>query len=241
MLGLETEHPQVQKLRRVSMSFMQEVLASSRAIWDDCAATPFVQAIKSGTLPMEKFKAYMIQDSIYLKHYARTFGKAIYCSATLKEVQLYYSALGFVTDTESAVRLNYLKKFGLTDDDIEHIAPFEENQNYIDYLIGAAQGDDICQILMAILPCLLSYCYIFKRIAAEPAAKESPYWDFISDYAAEHFDAICEQWIAYGDEKCNGLPLEKRQELNRIFERGSLLELDFWKMAYRTTCKEGLN
>nr|WP_275507178.1 hypothetical protein [Clostridium coskatii] len=37
----------------------------------------------------------------------------------MKDIQLYYSVLRFITDTESAVRLSYLKQFGMTDDDIE--------------------------------------------------------------------------------------------------------------------------
>ena len=40
--------------------------------------------------------------------------------------------LNFVNDTESEVRLDYLKQFYITDDDIELIAPLPENQNYID-------------------------------------------------------------------------------------------------------------
>ena len=105
------------------MSFMQETLNHSQGIWDKCVETPFVQELKNGTLPMEKFKEYMIQDSIYLKHYARIYGKAMYHATTLKEIQLFYAALSFVTDTESVVRLNYLKQFDMTDDDIEFIKP----------------------------------------------------------------------------------------------------------------------
>ncbi len=220
------------------MSFMKEVHKSSKGIWDDCMATPFVQEIKNGTLPMEKFKEYMIQDSIYLKHYARIFGKAIYCAATLKEIQLYYSALAFVTDTEAAVRLNYLKKFDMTDDDIELIAPYKENQNYIDFMVEIAEGSNSCEILMAILPCLMSYCYIFRIIAAEPIARDSPYWDFISDYATDDIDELYSQWYAYADEKCGELSTSEKQKLKDIFLKGSLLELDFWKMAYGRTAHE---
>ena len=60
------------------MSFMEEILDRNIPIWDRCIATPFVQGIKSGNLDLESFKTYMIQDSIYLKHYARIYGKAIY-------------------------------------------------------------------------------------------------------------------------------------------------------------------
>ena len=59
------------------------------------------------------------RDSIYLKNYARIYGKAIFHADTLREIQLYYSMLNFVNDTESEVRLDYLKQFCMTDNDIE--------------------------------------------------------------------------------------------------------------------------
>ncbi len=217
------------------MSFMQQVITKTKDIWDECVKTPFVQEVKNGTLPLDKFKQYMIQDSIYLKHYARIFGKAIYHATTLKEIQTYYSALSFVTDTESAVRLRYLDRFGITDNDIEFIKPLAENQNYIDFMVEIAEQGEVCEILMAVLPCMLSYGYIFKQIAAEEAARDSKYWDFISDYATDHFDEVCKQWCSYADEICSNLPQSKQEKLNAIFERSSLLELDFWKMAYQVT------
>lgn len=109
------------------MSFMQDVLNHNKPIWDKCAATLFVREMQTGKLPFDCFKEYMIQDSIYLKHYARVYGKAIYHATALRDIQLYYSVLNFVTDTESAVRLKYLSQFGMTDDDMEWIAPLPEN------------------------------------------------------------------------------------------------------------------
>ena len=215
------------------MSFMEETLNRAVPIWDTCAETPFVKELQKGTLPMEKFKRYMIQDSIYLKHYARIYGKAIYHSTILEDIQLFYSVLCFVTDTESAVRLNYLKQFGLTDNDIEGIAPLPENQNYIDFMLAIAEEGNVSKILMAVLPCMLSYSYIFRKIAAEPVTKKSRYWDFVEDYADELYAEDCKLWSGFAEGKCANLPDRERNELTAIFEKASLLELDFWKMSYK--------
>lgn len=131
------------------MAFMKDILTHNIPIWEECAATPFVQEVQTGKLPLEKFKRYMIQDSIYLKNYARIYGKAIFHAATLREIQLYYSMLNFVNDTESEVRLDYLKQFCITDDDIELIAPLPENQNYIDFMFEIASHGKNEEILMA--------------------------------------------------------------------------------------------
>ena len=117
------------------MSFMEGILKQSIPVWDKCIATMFVQDVKDGKPPIEEFKEYMVQDSIYLKNYIRVYGKAIYYTETLREIQIYYSILNFVTDIESEIRLNYLRQFIMTDDNVELIAPLPESQNYIDFLL----------------------------------------------------------------------------------------------------------
>ena len=215
------------------MQFMKETIRRAIPIWNKCITTPVVQELKTGALPPEKFKSYMIQDSIYLRHYARVYGMAMYRSTTLKDIQFFYSILSFITDTESAVRLRYLERYDLSDDKVNRLEPLPENQNYIDFMMDIAEGGDVYEILMAVLPCMLSYSYIFKKIAAEPETKNSKYWDFIEDYADKRYAADCQQWSDYADAKCTVLPDQKKKELMVIFEKASLLELDFWKMAYK--------
>ncbi len=219
------------------MKFMKKTMDVSVPIWNESLNTPFVQELKTGILPYEKFKNYMIQDSIYLKYYARVYGKAMYHSTTLKDIQLYYSILSFVTNRESVVRLNYLKQFGMTDNDIELIAPLPENQNYIDFMLNIAERGNICEILMAVLPCMLSYSYIFRAIAAESEADKSKYWDFIQDYADEQYFEGCKTLCDSTDKKCASLTIVDKENLNSIFKEASLLELGFWKMAYKENRK----
>ena len=215
------------------MAFMKDILTRNIPIWEECAATPFVQEVQTGKLPLEKFKRYMIQDIIYLKNYARIYGKAIFHADTLREIQLYYSMLNFVNDTESEVRLDYLKQFCMTDNDIELIAPLPENQNYIDFMFEIASHGKNEEILMAVLPCMLSYSYIFRKLAAVPTSRQSRYWDFIKDYADEQYAESCKEWSAFAEHKCAGLSVANKKYLADIFEKASLLELAFWKMAYR--------
>lgn len=215
------------------MSFMKEILEKNIPIWEECIATPFIQDLQAGTMPIECFKNYMIQDSIYLKHYARVYGKMIYYAQTLQEIQLYYSILSFVTDTESAVRLQYLEQFGMTDRDMEHIMPLPENKDYIDFLLETAEGGDGKEMLMAVLPCMMSYSYIFRRLASDTASRNSRYWDFIEDYADDSYAKGCQEWSDFADWKCGGISRAEKEKLSSIFEKASLLELEFWKMPYR--------
>ena len=86
---------------------------------------------------------------------------------------------------------------------------------------------------MAVLPCMLSYSYIFRKLAAEPESRQSRYWDFIRDYADEKYADSCREWCAFADQKCNEIPEMKQKNLADIFDKASLLEHDFWMMAYK--------
>ncbi len=220
------------------MTFMEGILRQNKPIWDKCIATKFVQDMKNGKLPIEDFKEYIVQDSIYLKNYARIYGKAIYHSSSLKDIQVYYSILSLVTKEESAVRLSYLKRFGLSDDDIEDMEPLPENQRYIDFLMEVAEGGKIPEIWMAVLPCMLSYSYIFRKIEKIPGTSRSKYYDFIQDYAEDMYFENCKSWCCFAEQKCRDLEAEEQERLGRIFERASMLELDFWRMAYRESREE---
>lgn len=213
------------------MSFMSEILTANIPIWDECAVTPFVRGLQTGTLPLEKFKEYIIQDSIYLKNYARIYGKLIFHSTELSDIQFYYSALGFVTDTESAVRLCYLKQFGLEDRDIESMMPLPENVQYIQFLLDTAERGYPDEMLMVVLPCMLSYSYIFRKIASMPETVSSRYYDLIQDYAEDAYYESCRDMCGFADRKSVTLSAEKKDRLGQIFEKASLLELAFWRMA----------
>lgn len=213
------------------MSFLSEILNQNIPIWDHCANLPFIRGLSQGTLPRPQFKTYMIQDSLYLKHYARILGKAIYLCETLKEIQFFYALLGFVAADESVIRLHYLSKFDLDDETIEAIPPLPENQNYINFLEETADQCDPLKILMAVLPCMLSYSYIFRKVEPEARASRSAYLDFIADYAEDQYARNCQSWADYADQYGSGRTSEEQAELAKIFFRASELELAFWKMA----------
>ncbi|MDE7208234.1 MAG: transcriptional regulator [Lachnospiraceae bacterium] len=214
------------------MSFMKEIITKNIPIWDQCAATPFLKELQTGVLSIEKFKSYIIQDSIYLKNYARVYGKMIYCATTLTDMQQYYSALSFVTDTESVTRLYYLKQFGITDDDIEYIEPLPENKKYLDFLLAIAEQGSAVEMLMAVLPCMLSYSYIFRKIRKMPETVSSKYDALIQDYAEDVYYESCKNLYYFAATKYNCLSEKEREKSSTIFEKASFLELDFWKMAY---------
>lgn len=213
------------------MSLIEYAIRDSLPVWDRCLKTPFIQGLLRGDLPHEAFRRYMVQDSIYLKHYARAYGKAIYHARTLREIQVYYDMLNFVTDRESAVRLSYLSRYGLTDDVVERMTPEPAARRYIRFLSEVAERGEGGEILMALLPCMLSYSYIFRVVAKDEGAKASRYWDFIEDYADTQYALRCRRWSAFAQERCRARDAREMARFLSTFRKASLLEWGFFRMA----------
>src|SRR5699024_9774231 len=125
------------------MAFMGSVIARSKPLWDAAADEGFLRQMGEGTRPREQFLDYIIQDSLYLRDYLRAYAMAIVKARSLKEMQVFYSVLGFVNDSENLTRLQYLKDGGLTEADVETMAKKPACANYTGFLMDIAETEDV--------------------------------------------------------------------------------------------------
>lgn len=215
------------------MSFIKKAVNNSMAIWEAYMNHPFIKELESGTLSEESFKNYIIQDSLYLMEFARTYALGMYKSRTLKEIKNFHSILSFVNADESNTRIKYLNKWGISQEEIEATTFKKANRDYCDFMLEIASKEDIPEILMATLPCMFSYCYIAEEIIKRnPKIEETTYWDFIKDYSSDSYKACCIQWAQYAEELCKELEEERQSNLIRIFKEASVHEMNFWDMSY---------
>ncbi|WP_252213663.1 TenA family protein [Clostridium sp. VAP41] len=215
------------------MSFVKTLVDNSMDIWEAYLKHPFIIELQQGTLDIEKFKNYIVQDSIYLKEYARVYALGMYKSKTLKEIQNFYSILSFVNADETSTRLKYLKEWNITQEDIEVAEVKKENKEYIDFMMKIAEKQQVPEILMATLPCMFSYCYIGKEIKKNnPNIESTKYWDFIQDYASDLYAQSCIEWGNYAEELCKDFDTDKKIKLIKIFRQASICEMKFWDMSY---------
>lgn len=215
------------------MSFIRDVVEDSMGIWNECLRHPFLLELHQGTLPEEKFTRYIVQDSIYLREYARVFGMGILRSETYRDIRMFYGQLGFVTDHESAARVRYLSEHGISEDEADRIPALPACRNYTSFMLGEAAIGGVPEIMMATLPCTLSYFYLFEKLGEQyPQVQDSPFWYVVSEYTGEGYRAVCEKLGHYTEELCRDLPAARKERLREIFRTASAHELVFWDMAY---------
>lgn len=59
------------------MRTTQRLYEAAHPIWEQCHDHPFVRGIGDGSLDLEKFRWFLLQDYLYLFDYARVFAYGV--------------------------------------------------------------------------------------------------------------------------------------------------------------------
>lgn len=214
------------------MSFVAQCIQESLPIWEACLNSPFLTQLENGTLPEALFKGYLVEDSLYLREYARVFAWGMIKADTMEDIRICHSLLAFVNEGEDATRLMYLKRYGLEDRHIQQLPQRPQNAAYTAEMLRAAQMGGMAHCMMACLPCMISYQWIFQALVARsPQVRETVYWPLVKDYAGKAYGESCDRWIAYTDALAQHLSPEERAQCKEIFAKCSVHELAFWNMC----------
>ena len=214
------------------MTFFEEAVAAAMPLWRAAADEDFLTGMGEGTLDRQAFLDYIVQDSLYLRDYLKAYAMALFKSQTLRQMQVFYSVLGYVNDGENATRLRYLSEAGLTDDDVDTMEKKPACAAYTDFLLRVAREEDVPEIVMAVMPCMVGYRFVLEELLRRcPAVLEGPYAPLVRDYTAPEYAAACAEWTDFTNALCAPLPAERRAHLIDLFVQASAHELYFWQMA----------
>lgn len=214
------------------MTFMEKAIDKSIDIWENWFETPFIKGLIDDTLDINIFKHYIIQDTLYLKGYAKTFAYAMYRAHSLEEMNVYYSLMSFVNESEDATRLQYLNEWGITAEQAEAVPPCDTTTEYCNYMLNNAKTGTCEQILMATLPCTLGYYWLFVNLVKRhPEVLSGKYERVIRDYITDGYGIACENWSNYVNQLCKDKSEEEQEKLFEIFKTASDFELKFWIMS----------
>ena len=83
------------------------------AEWEAYTAHPFVGGLAGGNLPEACFRHYLIQDYLFLIHFARAYGLAAFKADSLDDIRAAAAGLAAMVDQEMNLHLAYCAEWGL--------------------------------------------------------------------------------------------------------------------------------
>lgn len=211
-----------QRTRDVLFSDVEDIYAA-------ILAHPFIAGLADGTLPREAFRHYIVQDSHYLRGYARALAL---CAARATEtgdtVMFAEHAAGAVA-AEQDLHAALMSELGGTSTE-EPVAP--TTRAYISYLMATAHGGSFAEAIATVLPCY----WIYARVGEELVARSSPdplYARWIAMYGGEDFQQVVESVLDLTDRIGAQASPSELALMREHFRTTSRYEWMFWDAGYR--------
>lgn len=202
-------------------------------VWEACLRHPFVTGIGDGTLDMEKFRYFMLQDYLYLFDYARVFALGVVKARDPELMRVFAANVDAILGGEMKIHRAYMKRLDITEEQVFAVKPALANLSYTNYMLSVAQTGGPMEIVASILACSWSYAEIGQALAALPGAAEHPFYgEWIRGYASEEYAATNQALIELMDSLAADAGEEQLAYLTDVFVNCSRYELGFWDMAW---------
>jgi thiaminase (transcriptional activator TenA) len=213
--------------------FSRLVQASNEA-WRAYTRHEFVLLLASGDLPEASFRRYLVQDYLFLIHFARAWGLAIYKSDTLGEMRRAQRLVAATLDTEIGFHIEYCRGWGLSEAALAAEPEAPATIAYTRFVLDRGLAGDRLDLEVALAPCVVGYAVIAAERIADPRTRleGNRYREWLEMYAGSDYQGLAREAEAALDQQFARRGGEGRfSSLAANFTTAARLEADFWQMG----------
>lgn len=158
--------------------------------WDAYTRHAFVEGMRDGSLPQAAFLTYLVQDYLFLIQFSRAWALAVVKADTLEEMRACSRTVHTLLDHEMALHVETCAAAGIDTQAMLATPEAVTNIAYTRYVLDAGLSGDFLDLLVALMPCVLGYGEIGRRLTTE-AAPDTPYRDWIGTYSGAEYQQAC--------------------------------------------------
>lgn len=208
-------------------------------LWGHGAATyaailrhPFLTGLTDGTLPRNAFRYFVVQDSHYLRAYARALALVAARATDPDAVALFARHASEAIEVEQGLHVSLLAGLGLTPADVDRAGSGPTTTAYASYLLSVCATGTFAEAVATVLPCY----WVYREVGRELLARSSPdplYAEWIGTYGSPEFDAVVEAVLAVTDALGDDLGPSERRRCHQHFAVTTRYEWMFWDAAHQ--------
>ena len=215
------------------MSYSNLLRKKADSIWVRILDHPFLIEMSKGSLPIEKFKFFIIQDYIFLIDFSKALGVA---ASKISEVE---DLRGFVEFLHSTITIemdslkDLANELGISSEELTHAKPSPANYAYTRHILVTAYMGHFGEFISAIMPCMWSYQEIGEKIGKMKGLTEHPiYSGWASTYYGKEYKDLVKWLRALLDKSAAEASKTELALIENSFIISSKYEYLFWDMAY---------
>lgn len=205
----------------------------SNRIWRAIENHAFLRELHAGSLPMNRFTYFILQDYVYLLDFAQVLCQGGAKSPDLETLELFSRhALGAVA-VERSFHASFGKTLGLSRKQLDAVPKGPITQAYIGHLQSVARSGSLGELVAAVLPCYWIYGEVGRRLYKGRPRKPKVYREWIETYAGEAFWQPVREQIQLMDKLGAAASSREKKVMAANFILSSRYEFMFWEQAYR--------
>jgi thiaminase/transcriptional activator TenA len=219
---------------RYGSAFCEDVWGRTAKLVRAIHEHPFNTALGEGTLDRDRFAFYIVQDARYLEAFGKVLATASTRATDPDEAAFYAHSAHTALNAESTLHGEYIKQFGLTEEEVADVATSPTCLGYASFLQATALAAPYPVLAAAVLPCFWVYQDVGAALLGRTlAVKDHPYRAWIRSYADPGFAASVMRAKEIADRLAASSDEETREAMRRAFCRATEYEWMFWDSAWR--------
>src|ERR1700757_1365544 len=210
------------------------LVRASQDNWRAYVGHEFVLQLANGELPEPCFRRYLIQDYLFLIHFARAWGLAIYKSDTLAEMRRAQRLVAATLDVEIGLHIDYCRAWGLSEAAMASEPEAPATIAYTRFVLDRGLAGDRLDLEVALAPCVVGYAVIAAERMADPRNRLAgdPYREWLEMYAGSDYQLLAREAEEALDEQFARRGGQGRfPSLAANFALATRLEAEFWQMG----------
>ena len=197
----------------------------------------FIKKLSNNTLEKKVFINYLIQDYLFLNQFSKAWALAIVKADSLNEMKLSAKTVNEIVNFEMKLHEKICTSYGITKKKLQNAEEKNKNIAYTRYVLERGYSGDFLDLITALVPCIIGYGEIGNNIKNnKPSNKMYKKW--IATYSGIEYQNIAKNVGRLFDESVKVrlgkqfVKTYKWKKIEGIFKTATLLEIDFWEMAF---------
>lgn len=213
--------------------FSDKLRRQADSIWRAIYSHPFLSELHAGTLPLDRFTYFILQDYLYLLDFAQVLCLGGAKSPSLKTLEIFTRHALIAVEVERSFHASFGRSLGLSQQQLDKTPKGPITEAYTRHLQAVARSGSLGEIVAAVLPCYWIYGEVGKKLYRGRPQHPKIYREWIETYASKEYWKPVREQIRLMNRLGASAKSEEKRLMRSHFLLSSRYEFLFWDQAYR--------
>ena len=212
------------------MSLTEELRQKYHDLWERMVTHPFVMEMGDGTLPVEKFRRYFLQDYVFVEDLVAMTAMGIAKAPDFGAADHLNRFLTGILNPENDLFVRAFKELGASEEDYSSVSASPTTRAFGDFLVRTGLEGDFTDIITVLYVTEGTYLDWGTRFLKEGKKPNNPvYREWIYLHGPEVLGELVGWMREYLDSVDHG---GRRPRIDSLFHTALRYEYLFWEAAY---------